>query len=118
MRISSVAKTVAAVGSLVAALICTEQVAAQKAPVCVAKMTQGRLGGDHRIVFAVRSDKVADLEARGFVRTDCGQRKQFAKIRQEMCEVSARSTPAIEADFKRVYSVTPSEVCELSNLDR
>lgn len=115
MRIANLARALAAMGCLMSAVVYSEQAQAQDAPVCMQKMTQGKPGGDHLFTLAVRSDKAVALQARGFVRAACDRRKQRGKVRQQMCELAARSTPALEADFQRTYSVTPREICELSD---
>lgn len=89
----------------------------EKAGVCMGRMTEGKPGGDHQIHLLVRPEKVVTLLARGFVPTACGKATNVMRSRQQMCDIALRSSPAMDADFKRIYFLTPSEICEVSRRD-
>lgn len=87
---------------------------AAPATVCIGKMTNGKPGGDHKFVLVVPAGKVDSFIARGFAKTNCRKRNEFAtKTKPQMCTLAGRSNGAVDADFKRIYSVTPREICEL-----
>lgn len=84
------------------------------AAVCIGKMTNGKPGGDHKFVLVVPAAKLASYVARGFAETNCRTRNEFVrKTKPQMCTLATRSSTAVEEDFRRVYSVTPREICEL-----
>jgi hypothetical protein len=100
--------------AFIAPIALSTNVAAQPAQTCMGRMTQGKPGGDHIIVFAVPPEKVETMSARGFVRSACKRPKDMAvKAKEQMCVLAGRSTPEVETEFARMYGVTPREVCEL-----
>ena len=87
---------------------------ARAAPICMGKMTNGKPGDDHQFVLVVLPEKVVGFAARGFTKTNCGKRKEFAtKTKPLMCTLAGRSNTAVDDNFGRIYSVTPREICEL-----
>lgn len=87
---------------------------ASTAPICMGKMTQGKPGGDHQFIIEVPSEKVAGFIARGFTTTNCRVPNDFlTKVKPQMCNLAARSSPALDDEFRRMYSITPREICEL-----
>ena len=114
MQKQSTFATVAIFTCLAFAFLPHTKADARAAPQCMGKMTEGKRGGDHKFVLVVPPEKFDSFTVRGFVKTDCRQRNTFAtKVKLQMCGLAVRSNAAVDADFRRIYSITPREICEL-----
>lgn len=87
----------------------------QNESICVAKQTVGKPGGDHIFTLVVPKTLAATLKNRGFTKAPCrGRDKTTRKLRNQMCKLAAQNMPEAERSFEQVYSVRPSEICQLS----
>lgn len=110
---------VAATGSLALVLTApagTPPLLAQEMPedrVCMARMTQGRPGGDHEIRLQVGPFDAVLLASRGYQQRSCiGFADMLRDSVVEMCRTARLANPAIDQEFAAIHGLSPREMCE------
>lgn len=85
------------------------------APICMTKSTQGKLGGNHAFTIIAPPSRVPEMQSRGFVVEPCGEKQAaLPTLKQRMCSLAQRSSADEAASFAAVYSVSPTELCQMA----
>lgn len=82
--------------------------------VCMARMTQGKPGGDHEIRLRVAAADVLSLEARGYRRRPCeGFADMLRDSAVEMCRMARTPDEAHDREFAAIHGLSPREMCDI-----